>query len=272
MTATIKTTVIKEATSSTDNITLDSSGNVTSGADAVITGKIGAGGTNYGTSGQVLTSGGSGSAPSWSDPAAGGVTEVKELVFESSGTYTPNTNANFYEVVCIGGGQAGYRASSSGGNLAKGNPGAGAGGAIVGFTPAQMGASSITVTIGAGGTFNGSAGGASSFGSYITTNGGSGGSGGTYTVNTGTANVAQNGNAANTNNSVKRSGYSIRPYSGPTGQAVGTIAPTSSIGGIHASLPGSGGGGGTADTNANTNTTGEGGYGGDGIVIVREYL
>ena len=35
-------------------------------------GAIGIGGANYGTSGQVLTSGGSGAAPSWTTPASGG--------------------------------------------------------------------------------------------------------------------------------------------------------------------------------------------------------
>ena len=37
-------------------------------------GEIGIGGTNYGTSGQLLTSGGAGAAPSWADAAAGGGT------------------------------------------------------------------------------------------------------------------------------------------------------------------------------------------------------
>ena len=37
-------------------------------------GQIGIGGANYGTSGQVLTSGGSSSAPSWADAAGGGAT------------------------------------------------------------------------------------------------------------------------------------------------------------------------------------------------------
>ena len=264
MTATIKTTVIKEATSSTDNITLDSSGNVTIGADAVITGKIGAGGTNYGTSGQVLTSGGSGSAPSWSDPAGGGITEVKELVFESSGTYTPNTNANFYEVVCIGGGQNGSGANSSSNSIVRGNAGNGGAGAIVGFTPAQMGGSSITVTVGA-------AGGTSSFGSYIETTGGSGNVGGTATVNTGTANVSQSGNLDNTTN--RQSGYSIRPYSGPTSSATATDSSTSSYqDGLDAGFPGSGGGGGIAKAGANNSASAGGGLGGPGLVIVKEYL
>jgi hypothetical protein len=39
-------------------------------------GAIGIGGANYGSSGQVLTSGGSGSAPAWADAAGGGATPV----------------------------------------------------------------------------------------------------------------------------------------------------------------------------------------------------
>jgi hypothetical protein len=39
-------------------------------------GQIGIGGANYGTSGQVLTSGGAGAAPSWASLPAGGVTSV----------------------------------------------------------------------------------------------------------------------------------------------------------------------------------------------------
>ena len=37
-------------------------------------GQIGIAGANYGTSGQVLTSGGTSAAPTWSDPAGGGAT------------------------------------------------------------------------------------------------------------------------------------------------------------------------------------------------------
>jgi hypothetical protein len=47
-------------------------------------GQIGIGGANYGTSGQVLTSGGSGAAPSWANPS-GGIT-VGTAVASTSGT------------------------------------------------------------------------------------------------------------------------------------------------------------------------------------------
>jgi hypothetical protein len=42
-------------------------------AGLTVNGQIGLSGSNYGTSGQVLTSNGSGSAPSWGDSAAGGL-------------------------------------------------------------------------------------------------------------------------------------------------------------------------------------------------------
>ena len=47
-------------------------------------GQIGLGGANYGTSGQVLTSNGSGSAVTWEDAAGGGITTTK---------YSPAANA-----------------------------------------------------------------------------------------------------------------------------------------------------------------------------------
>ena len=47
-------------------------------------GQIGLGGANYGTAGQVITSNGSGSAPTWQDAAGGGITTTK---------YSPAANA-----------------------------------------------------------------------------------------------------------------------------------------------------------------------------------
>lgn len=56
------------ASGSTTNITI---GSATSGAatNIITYGNIGVGGANYGTSGQVLTSAGSGAAPTWSTPS-----------------------------------------------------------------------------------------------------------------------------------------------------------------------------------------------------------
>ena len=55
---------IQFATSSTERFRIGTSG------------QFGIGGANYGTSGQVLTSQGSGSAPVWSTPSSGGVTSM----------------------------------------------------------------------------------------------------------------------------------------------------------------------------------------------------
>jgi hypothetical protein len=52
-------------------------------------GAIGFSGANYGTSGQVLTSGGSGAAPTWADASSGGMTQI------TSGTIGSNAQYNF---------------------------------------------------------------------------------------------------------------------------------------------------------------------------------
>jgi len=62
--STIKVTNLKHETSSSDNLVL------TSGGDTQITGALGLGGATYGTSGQVLTSAGSGSTPTWTTPTS----------------------------------------------------------------------------------------------------------------------------------------------------------------------------------------------------------
>jgi hypothetical protein len=140
-----------------------------------------------------------------------------------------------------------------------------------------MGNSAITVTIGSGGALNNAnttplTGGASSFGNYITTNGGpaSNTNVGTVTVNTGTARVSRSGNTANNTNFV--SGFAIRPYSAPTTGMTTTSEFDKALGGSNASFPGSGGGGGIATGTANVSRSAAGGAGGPGIVIVREYI
>jgi hypothetical protein len=55
-------------------------------------GQIGLGGANYGTSGQVLTSNGSGSAPTWQTPAGGGdVVLASNNAFTGANTFTNST-------------------------------------------------------------------------------------------------------------------------------------------------------------------------------------
>ena len=57
-------------------------------------GQFGIGGANYGTSGQVLTSQGSGSAVQWATPSSGGMTLLASATLSSSGTTAANISFN----------------------------------------------------------------------------------------------------------------------------------------------------------------------------------
>lgn len=144
-------------------------------------GQLGIGGANYGTSGQVLTSGGSGSPPSWATPSSGGgtVSLLDTQTFNSSGTWSKSgipSNAKFVIVVGWGAGGSGSKASTQ--NQGAGGGGGGAYHAAF-FDYSALGATQ-SVTVGAGGAARsggqaGASGGASSF-STFTANGGNGGS------------------------------------------------------------------------------------------------
>jgi hypothetical protein len=152
-------------------------------------GQIGIGGANYGTSGQVLTSGGSGAAPTWSSPPAGGFSNI--AVFTTSGTWSVPAGVTKCKITVTGGGGAGGSANASNDTLAC-YQGGGAGGTAIGVLTLSGG--SITVTIGAGGTgnvnSNGNSGGNSTAVYGGTTIQGSGGGGGSATS------VFNNGGAA----------------------------------------------------------------------------
>ena len=62
--STINVTNLKQESSSTNSLVL------TSGGDTQVIGALGLGGATYGTSGQVLTSAGSGSTPTWTTPTS----------------------------------------------------------------------------------------------------------------------------------------------------------------------------------------------------------
>lgn len=129
--------------------------------------------TAVGTAGQVLTSNGTGVAPTF-QISAGRLLNVQR--FTSSGTYTPTTGTGSVVVEIQGGGGGG------GGSVATaaGQVSVGAGGAGGGYIKHRMtsGFSGATVTIGAAGTtgsgVSGGVGGNTSF-AGVTANGGAGG-------------------------------------------------------------------------------------------------
>jgi hypothetical protein len=151
-------------------------------------GQIGLQGANYGTSGQILTSNGASSAPSWQAAPAGGFSNMQ--VFTSSGSWTVPAGITKAKVTVIGGGGGGGGGKGAYGGNGNGGRGAGGGGAqrlVTGLTPG----SSITVTVGTGGgggasnnqsnlnsASSGGTGNTSSFGAFCSATGGTGGGGG----------------------------------------------------------------------------------------------
>lgn len=147
-------------------------------------GQIGLTGANYGTSGQVLTSNGSGSAPTWQSATSAG-SLLRVTVFTASGTWTKGSGTTKVKAYGVGGGGGTYVAYS---NSAPN----GGSGAFCSEVIDVTGVSTVSVTVGSGGSGSTSgsgatAGGSSSFGSYWTAGGGargaagSSGAGGTAT-------------------------------------------------------------------------------------------
>jgi len=121
----------------------------TSGVTEITFGSYGSwslGGTNGGTSGQVLTSQGSGSVPTWADYSSGGAGMIGTQVFTSSGTFTPTSGATNFLVFCIGGG-----GGSGTANTGYGGAGGGSGGCSWRYYNTSEMGSSASVTIGSGG-------------------------------------------------------------------------------------------------------------------------
>jgi hypothetical protein len=135
-------------------------------------GQLGIGGANYGSSGQILTSQGSGSAPTWSTPSSGGGQLQDALYLSGTSTWTAPTGVTRVRVTVIGGGGAG---GAGGNNGSDGAPG-GVGGLAIGSYTVTPG-TGYTVTVGGGGSRSGGSGGTSSFGGFLSATGGGGGQG-----------------------------------------------------------------------------------------------
>jgi len=204
-------------------------------------------------------------------------TSVNIVTFTSNGTYTPPSNLLWCQVECVGGGggSCGLPATGSGQYAAQGSGGAGSYLRKVYARSALV--PSVTVTVGAAGAagaagFNtGGTGGSTTF--LTLTAGGGGGSTssgpGSFTFsNGGVGGTATNGdlNVSGTmGDPASRSSSNLNaPNTTPGpfgGSSTASVAATGFIGG--------GGGGGYN----NTSEPAKVGYaGGDGIVIITEYL
>ena len=136
------------------------------------------------TSGNVLTSNGS----TWQSTAPAGAPNLQE--FTGSGTYTKPAGATFVMVECFGAGGGGGSGRRSSGNRSGGGAGGGGSYAYRLFKASDL-ASTVTVTIGSGGTagaaqtvdntngITGVSGGDTTFGSHLSAFGGQFGNGGT---------------------------------------------------------------------------------------------
>jgi hypothetical protein len=252
-----------------------------------------------GISGNQLQTGGAGTLPIWAAGSGSNISNVNIVVFTSSGTYTPSPGMKQCIVEICGGGGGGAGASTAAPNRIMG---AGSGGGSGGyskkvFTSAQIGASQ-TVTIGVGGNGssgygNGSPGGTTSFGSFLTASGGSGGTpvftggGVNYQVANGGGGGVGSGGDINFAGTPGGSCY-VQPGNNNTPVAYGGFGGSSIFGGGAQNLYvppnqasnqsgqsaqnyGSGGGGGVLYISSGSPSV-NGGAGFAGICIITEYI
>jgi len=222
-------------------------------------GQIGVGGANYGTSGQVLTSNGTGSAPSWQ--AGGGAVSQ---TFTASGTWTKPSSGTYAFVEVWGGG-------GGGGSDLTGDGGSGGGGGGYNSELIKLSSLSATVavTIGAGGaggttaSYAGGTGGTTTFGSYLKVYGGGGGNNQSW------------GGGGGGDLSAGATGGSTSPTNGGQGSTRGHDGKTITVSGNQVNTDGytsgnpnvpryGGGGGGSGSGSGTTYEAGDSVFGGGG--------
>ena len=234
----------------------------------------GTGLTALGTAGQVLTVNSGATALEFAAAAGGSL--LRQTVFTTSGTWTKGTGTKFILVYGVGGGGAGGGVASSVQNTGAGG---GGGGYFNEFIDVSA-VSTVTVTIGSGGTgvseAAGNNGGNTSFGAFASGNGGSGGgtpaSGGAG----GAGGTASGGDVNITGQEGSRSSGGENQVGGLGGSSMlgfggAMISPDVAGTGKAATGFGGGGGGGATSAGGGGVAASTGGAGSGGVIIVEEY-
>ncbi|ELP6608452.1 hypothetical protein U0K84_004576 [Escherichia coli] len=196
-------------------------------------------------------------------------------IIKTSGTYTKTPGAMFADVIAIGGGGGGGWATSTGNYNAAGGGGGGGGMARGLFNLSAI--STVLVTIGAGGNggiastmTNGTQGGTTTFGSYLSASGGQPGNGCTASGSSASCGMGGQGGTS-TVGAILCNGYAGLPGVMATPTAVGGTVGSGLGGGSFISGPGGYGAGGNGAATISGNQNVNGGNGSAGVVIVMEY-
>jgi len=231
-------------------------------------GQIGIGGANYGTSGQVLTSGGASAAPSWAAVSATGQLLRAPQILTSGTSYTTPANCTAIYVEAVGGGGGGGKDAGSA-NFSGGGGGGGGGYAAKYFTVTAS--TPYTYAIGAGGATTPTAGGNTTFtvgATTITAGGGSVGSNGGTALG-GAGGTSTNGdlNIGGGDGGTGNTGAALSVSSGSGGESMfgGTTSGAIDAVGVAGNLYGGGGSGGSGKAAR------VGGVGAAGMIRITEY-